>query len=505
MRRRSLAPLAIALATLLPTLAAEAGPRQAAPPRLTFSRPLQVEAHDLPSAVVGNGERQSSGEPSIKVDSKGVIYLSGVTTVGRASPVWISQNGGKSFEILHTPAQFRELSPLGAEGDIAIGDDDRMYFVDTGVSFLAFSRWAPASGHGDQPAWEYTYPHTLGVLPGLDDRPWLAYASDGATEVLWLYVNHGSHVSVYRSTDGGRRWSETFNTVPAQRYFPGMIAVPRHSTTDAFLFGDCQRPEDQPRAVCSAHTHDGGSTWEEIEVARIEEGRAVAPFMVANAVDRSGVVYATWAEADVDDADEDAPNPNELDADDGCDVYYASSRDGGHRWTRKVRVGDGKGCAVFPWITAGDHGRAAIAWYETDANGPNADDLHPATSEVGAAEPWYLHAAVILERSPTRRQIVAAVADPTPVHLGPLFRELWDFLQIAVGPDGRFHIAYAEDVSAGANGPLGIGVPDQATVLGAQVPKDTMYVQQRGGPRLYVEPHGDPPCAFRPSGCRGVR
>ncbi len=485
MRRRSPFPLALALALaialLLPTIPAQAKRAKRPAPTLTFTRPLQVEAHDLPSAVLGNGERQGSGEPSIKVDSKGVIYLSGVTTVGRASPVWISQNGGKSFEVLHTPGQFRELSPLGAEGDIAIADDDAMYFVDTGISFLAFTRWAAATGvHGEQPAWEYTIPHTIGVLPGVDDRPWLAYASDDAGEVLWLYVNHSSHIAIYKSTDGGMSWTETTNTLPEQLYFPGMIAAPRDRTEDAYLFGNC----GDYLSLCSRSTHDGGATWEEVGVADVEEGREIADFMVSTAVDDAGIVYGTWAEDDADDASEDAPNPTQPDADDGCDVYYAASRDGGHTWGRKVRVSDGTGCAVFPWIVGGARGRVALAWYEADAPIPNAD-ANPQVAAGAPADPaaWYLHAGVVLNAD-RRPQVVRRVADPTPVHYGPLLRELWDFLQIAVGPDGRFHIAYVEDVSAGANGPVGLGPPEEALVLGAQATKDTMYVAQRGGPRL---------------------
>ena len=492
MRRRSLFALAVALTLVLPMLPAEAGKPKRSPPKLTFTRPLQVEAHDVPSAILGNGERQGSGEPSIKVDSKGIIYLSGVTTVGRASPVWFSQNNGQSFEILHTPAQFRELSPLGAEGDIAIADDDAMYFVDTGISFLAFSRWAAATGeHGEQPDWEYTIPHTIGVLPGLDDRPWLAYGSDESEEVLWLYVNHGSHTATYKSTDGGMTWSEMNNTLPTQRYFPGMIAAPRDSTQDAYVFGDC----GTGNTLCSNATHDGGATWEEVEVAKVEEGRSIAPLMVSSAVDDAGVAYGAWAEADTNDASEDAPNPSQVDGDDGCDVYYAASRDGGRTWGRKVRVSDGKGCAVFPWITGGARGRVALAWYEADAPIAHADAAPtppPGAPPGTEAKPatWYLNAGVVLNAD-RRPQIVRGVADPNPVHYGPLLRELWDFLQIAVGPDGRFHIAYVEDVTAGPNGPVGLGPPDDLQILGAQAPKDTMYVAQRGGPRLRDPPMGE--------------
>ncbi|MGH2725128.1 MAG: hypothetical protein ACRDI0_12905 [Actinomycetota bacterium] len=431
------------------------GPPAAGTPRgraLSFTEPLQVEAHNPIGTAIGNGERQPSAEPSIKVDSQGVIYIAGVTSVGQASPLWVSQNDGRSFDELTTPLNWRERSPYGAEGDIAIDAQDRMYFVDTAIPTLAFSRWAPPEGPGDKPSWEFTLPHTLGVLPGFDDRPWLAYGGTGEDdESLWLYVNHVSHVAVYRSTDQGLTWEESTSTFPGQRFFTGMVAAPRDDSQTAYLFGNC----GNGTSLCSRDTHDGGQTWRETTVADVDPGRRIGPIMVANAVDSAGVVYGVWSEAGG-----------------GCDVFYAASTDGGATWRPKVQV-DGPGCSAFPWIAAGRSGRIAIAWYENTAPGPHPDQV-PADSQ------WFLHAAVVT-RAPTSSPVIASgVADPNPVRIGPLVRALWDYLQIAIGPDGRFHIAYAEDVTAGPDGPVGTGLnPSNGTNA-----KDTMYVAQAGGPRI---------------------
>lgn len=431
--------------------------------RLAFTEPLQVEAHAPIGSLLGNGERMPSGEPSIKLDSQGVIYIAGVTSVAQASPVWVSTNDGRSFDELTTPLNFRERSPYGAEGDIAIDAQDRMYFVDTAIPTLAFSRWSPPEGRGDKPSWDFTHPHTTGVLPGFDDRPWIAYGgtSEG-DESLWLYVNHVSHVAVYRSTDQGLTWHESTSTFPGQRFFTGMIAAPKDDSETAYLFGNCG--DDQ--SLCSRDTHDGGATWREVEVADVDGGREIGPIMVANAVDAAGTTYGVWSEADGDDGE-----PEDPDSDDGCDIYYAASNDGGATWTPKVRV-DGRGCSAFPWITAGDSGRIAIAWYETPAPGPHPD-------EVSDDAEWFLKAAVVTSAA-TQPRLATGVADPNPVHIGPLLRDLWDYLQIATGPDGRFHIAYSEDVTAGPDGPVGTGLrPSNGTNS-----KDTMYVAQLGGPRL---------------------
>ena len=106
-------------------------------------------------------------------------------------------------------------------------------------------------GYGD--TWEYTAP-PVGVPPGLNDRPWLAYTK-GA---LYLYVNHGTHIAVYRSADGGRTWEESFSTLGrGQRYWTGHVSADRQ-TGSAYLFGaNCELGP-----MCAAASHDDGQTWD---------------------------------------------------------------------------------------------------------------------------------------------------------------------------------------------------------------------------------------------------
>ena len=448
---RVLRAVALIAFSLIVTAALPASAGKRGNAKLRFTEPLQVEAHNPIGSLLGNGERQPSGEPSIKVDSEGVIYIAGVTSVGQASPLWVSTNGGRSFDELTTPVNWRERSPYGAEGDIAIDSADRMYFVDTAIPTLAFSRWAPPEGPDEKPTWEFTLPHAAGVTPGFDDRPWIACGGTGDDdESLWLYVNHVSHVAVYRSTNDGLTWEESTSTFPGQRFFTGHVAAPSDDSQTAYLFGNCG--DDQ--SLCARSTHDGGETWNEVEVAKTDEGREIGPIMVAAAVDAAGNPYGVWSEVG-----------------EGCDVFYAASTDGGATWKPKVRL-DGRGCSAFPWITAGDRGRIAVAWYETSVSGPHPD-------RVPREAKWFLKAAVVTSAVSRRPKITRGVADPNPVHIGPLARELWDYLQIATGPDGRFHIAYAEDVDE-TDGPVGTGLrPSNGTNH-----KDTMYVAQTRGPRL---------------------
>ena len=398
---------------------------------VTLGEPVRMPYTD-PAQVGG------PGEPSIKVDDAGTIYVAGVCCVGRASPAWYSRDDGETFEYLPSPGGARETT-LGAEGDFIVDDADGVYFVDTWVPNLLYTRW---SGHGD--VWEYTQDTAIGVIPGVDDRPWLAY-SHGA---VYLYVNHATHVTVYKSTDGGHTWDTSFDTIGrGQQYFPGHVAADRNSD-DVYLFGEgCGLA-----AICAAVSHDAGETWEEFPAGTLPRG-GLAAFMTAADVDAAGNVYGVYADTDGS----------------GCDVYLAASADRGETWTQYRVNPEQGGCATFPWVAAGDDGRIAATWYENPS--PKSQNTVPGNSE------WHLRAAVITDAASASPTVTYGTMDQV-IHKGPLNRDLWDFQQIDVGPDGRFHIAAVEDQTPECSGTLST----QGSLAG-YANKCTIYVPQTGGPR----------------------
>src|SRR5438270_12508444 len=170
---RKLALVLAVLTAVSASIAALPGASAANGP--TYSKPVLLSGSDPVGAALGNGVRQAVGEPSIKVDSKGTVYVTGADTVGRPAPAWYSSTG-RSFKELPSPGEARQRT-LGAEGDFAIDDHDNVYMVDTTVPSLVLTKW---SNHGR--TWDVTYPAAAGVVPGVDDRPWLAWAK-GA---MWL-------------------------------------------------------------------------------------------------------------------------------------------------------------------------------------------------------------------------------------------------------------------------------------------------------------------------------
>lgn len=420
--------------------------------RLQFTKPVALESFSPLRTIVGTvyslqdggepSDHEWSGEPVLQIDKSGTIYIGGTCCVVAASPVWYSKNG-KKFVEAESPGHVREWG-IGAEGDLAVDDDGNVYFVDTYIPGLLVTKW---SDHGE--TWEYTVPAT-GVVPGFDDRPWFAWSK----KALYLYVNHVTHTAVYRSTDGGITWLSEGpltweGSAFGQPYFPGHIAADR---TKGTLWVAGVNSVEGGNGLGSAVSTDGGQTFTEAVVTTPETGKTFSPiFTGTTAVDAAGNGYVTWSETNAE----------------GCDVFYASSTNLGKSWSKPVKASSGPGCATFPWITADDRGEVALAWYQTPfrpKKAPTAAErfmsiltgrtslyggmtlaLAPYQDEVPEDARWYLHAAMVSDAAGRKPVVTGArVPTKTPVLEGPLRRELWDFLQLDIGSDGRLHITYSE-------------------------------------------------------------
>ena len=436
--------LSLALLVAFALVAPLAGPAAAKPSKggkIKFTKPVGLGSSAPLRTLVGTvysgeqTEHEWSGEPSLKIDDKGTIYIAGTCCVVASSPVWYSSNNGKSFKEMESPGHAREWG-IGAEGDLAVDNKGRVFFIDTYIAGLLMSAW---KDHGK--TWEYTA-QPAGPIPGFDDRPWLAISD----KALYLYINHVTHTEVYRSTDGGLTWTTAGpltwkGDAMGQPYFPGHIAAHRKSDT-LWVAGVVEEG-----LLGASVSKDGGQTWTEAPVAKPARGDFSPIFTGAMAVDKSGNGYTTWSTTDKN----------------GCDVYYAVSTNQGKSWNKPVKVDSGPGCATFPWIAARDNGEVALTWYETPATHRAGEgelarrtltgqrpygldsSLLAFQDEVSEDTKWHLHAAMI-HKAHTKRPKIAEERVPhqTPVLQGPMNRELWDFLQLDIGKDGRIHIAFVD-------------------------------------------------------------
>jgi hypothetical protein len=141
-------------------------------------------------------------------------------------------------------------------------------------------------------------------------------------------------------------------------------------------------------------------------------------------------------------------------SDGGDAIFVAHSFDQGKTWAPPVRVsemGPG-GAALFPWIETGERpGSLAIVWYGStaadseDGKGGNTDTAN-----------WRVYFAQTLNATSTTPTILQAVASDHVIHGSNVSlagfttgtspnRNLADFFQVAIDPQGMAMIAWADD------------------------------------------------------------
>ncbi len=324
------------------------------------------------------------GEPTLEVDGAGTVYVSGVCCLTVAPPVLVSRDGGATFSALETPG-VREA--FGIEGDFAVDAEGRVYFSD--IEFAGTFQVTVWDKDGNY------IRHTKWPAPPLVDRDWIRAEGDGTA--YYIYNTGAAGTRVYKSTDAGMTWSpDAIHVVP---YALGNVAL--DPGREICLFGGAL--EGFRRLDCSL---DGGATWT-TEKSTLPVGDDAYP---VGAYDESGTLFLA-------------------ESIDG-QIHYTYRTAEGDWSDDVVMISDGEGDHRMPWIAAGATGAAAIAWYATTATDGNGD--------------WFVHAAASREANAEAPRWDAVIADPEPVFKGALGRDLLDFLQVELGPDGAIHIAYSK-------------------------------------------------------------
>jgi hypothetical protein len=323
------------------------------------------------------------GEPQVEVDSAGTIYVSGVCCLTVPEPVYVSRDGGATFTDLRTTTGVREK--FGIEGDFAIDGEGTVYFAD--IEFAASFQVTAWTKDGT------FLHHTKWPAQPIVDRDWIRAEGDGH---LYYVYNTGASTNVYTSTDGGRTWSPT--PVHTAAFGLGM-AVKGPATGELWVIGG------GGDTIGADVTRDGGLTWSS-EQTTIPNG---GNFPVA-AFDEAGAMFGAGG---------------------SDDELFVARRDPDGTWNEAVKVSPA-GHHRMPWFATGTAaGTAALCWYGT----PDA--------EITAASEWFVHVAHSLGNGANGTWQVA-IADTEPVFVGALGRDLLDFFQCEVGPDGAIHVAYSK-------------------------------------------------------------
>lgn len=363
-------------------------------------------------------------EPSIEVDATGAIYVTAAqgAQVERASRLWYSHDNGTTFEevLPVDPEHGVSNLPMGAEGDLALDAAGQVYFVD--LTNLANVPIARSTDRGA--TWELRNPGAFALGGG--DRQWVAGGAKDVVAVTWNQVPTGFWVAV--STDGGR-------TFPTQTLIPGYgpIGLGPYESTSAGPVeigpdGTIWVARSTRAGVVAWRSTDGGATFEATTVrATSNETGWLYPVVTTDA---AGTAYVAWSEQ----------------AGDNVETFYAWSADGA-AWSAPVQVTRHAGASVMPWADAGEPGHLAVGYY--GAPGVRGD---PSDTQA----PWFPMVTDVRNATGNATMRVARFSTE-PATLGTICtsglncnggRDLGDYFQVAIGPDGTVHAAWCDAENA---------------------------------------------------------
>lgn len=378
------------------------------PVQLTCPTDLQGQVHDQVN------ECGKTGEPVLEIGGDGAIWVSVTGSIYRAPPIWISRDGGTSYDVLRDP--IREA--IGVEGDFAIAEDGTVYFADmTAPAVFAggwFTSYAPDGTH----SWSGPLAHRI------MDRPWVR-AGPGQ-EVYVVYNNVVSSVFL-ASHDGGRTWDPLLT-----HEFPCQIVTLGQGPTRDRLIAASPCVTDVVTETGPGPqiwiSEDGGRTWSDplrIPLPNDDPGRFDHDyFPMAPTVDEAGNTYV--------------PFRNPTQGGNRSGIFLARLSPQGV-WSGPFPV-EADGDNFHVWAAASRPGAIGLAWYHSD--------------DAGAGEPWVLRAAVSMDADAPVPHFAVVDADPLPVArdnshpfggqaFEPDVHQLGDFLQARFTPDGDLVVAYA--------------------------------------------------------------
>jgi hypothetical protein len=435
--------LVAALSACCAALALAIAPHAVAGPRAAdrFGRPVKV----TPANAGGY-------EPAVYTDRFGDIFVTAhkenwqlalgpdgrsPTRTRSMSWDWYSATDGRSWHDLPglTPLSL-ENHDFGDEGDMTVDDANHLYFVDTNVTDVTFTKWT-IHGRG-----RITFDTHRPVLPAaqpVDDRPWITAHLDGH---VFYFGNEGDKVTypfgrcsgkcgdangpgrytVYASYNGGRTFSNPGYTLKGSGW-----CRPAAAPHSRYVYAVCTNDggsndfsDNGPKKVGTIWAYvsaDDGHTWNRYRVGSYSARDSTTSWPTV-AIAPDGTVYALYVNATKLDKNDD-PRGNRL--------LLFHSTDHGRTWSRRD-ITSVPGRYDYNWLSISPSGsRLGLGTYYRRNN----------------HSPWYVEGATFAPGTTPR---LISLDPMHPVAPADHMDAPGDLLGSSFSPDGAFQVVWTRDV-----------------------------------------------------------
>jgi hypothetical protein len=364
-------------------------------------------------------------EPAVYTDHFGNIFatahkenwqlalapdLNSPTFTRSMSWAWASSDGGRTFQDLPGLTVLSlEQHDFGDEGDMAVDDANHLYFVDTNVGDVTFTRWTVhALG-------QYTLDSHRPLLPAgepVDDRPWLTAHGNGQ---VFYFGNEGDkdtygpgRYTVYASHDGGESFDPIGITLPDSGW---CRPAADHRAGSRYVYAFCTNDEGKLYSYVSA---DDGGTWNRYDMGTYNAADGTQSWPTGE-VAPDGSLWVLYVDGKTDAAGDTVSNT--------LDLYH--STDNGKTWSKRD-ITPVAGRYHYSWLSVAPNGKqlGVGLYYRPDA-----------------ASDWYVYGAAF----GTGAKPKLVKLDPVSVQDAHCTEAPGDLLGSAFNPDGTLDVVWTRN------------------------------------------------------------
>jgi hypothetical protein len=474
----------------------------------SFTGPLELTGHPASPAFF-----QADAEPEVAVDLFGNIYATAIQGIPGGTDLWKSTDKGASFTYLGQPDGAQDHCNPPLVQCAALGGGDDQIDVSSGGYLYVSSLWlgnitmsssydGGTGGTETNQAWQVN-PVAANVVS--DDRQWVAaygpqtvYMTFATTALTRPPGSIGLFIS--KSTDAGKTFPSLVEiTAPTPL---DTVNVASNLVVDQYngnLY-TAYIPNAALNVIKLASSTDGGTTWNITTAYTGPAGttnRGVFPIL---AVDKGGNLHLVFTNS----TPADATTPYRTNS----HVYLMSTANpasANPTWLPPVQVDNSTvdpdtTTACEAWVVAGSPGVVDVAWLGTKEI---STDQQPATANNPVITPsWHvffaqttnaMSANPIFSQNKVGANAVhnhsicmngLGCTAASTAHGEPGNRDLLEYFRIALDPEGKANVVYADSVNN----------CDPSVCR-----TNAWFARQNSGNSAYAPPAGPEPATFSPN------